>query len=1276
MQQRLFLKMLVHIILLVYHMAPISSRCAMSGECDRHTNLAGTPHAYSVPQDPLDYVPALGYEQLFRYCPYLDGFSSLCCTPNQASELHTQLGVVKSIIGRCPSCFYNFARIWCDFVCSPNQSDFISMTHNVDHVDGRSCADVVRYNISREFAEAAFDACKDVRLSSDKALALMIGTRNITLANFYSFIGRRNINYGAVLQINFSLTDTDVRRVPISNDGQPILQFQPPPYLKCFEPAGPDEPACSVLDCKKNLNQSFFITAELGDVRLRLQIPLMFEFQLDLSSVGFNDLSIDWFLKAGASIFFIFIVLVFLKIVLRKTSVKKRKKKKKKKNAIGMNCDEPAVFDGFCRFFSSLVARFPKILMMIGGIIAIIACLGNIYFTRQLEISDAWSTNTSTTRLNRLAFERLFGKLMRYEQIIIKAFSRGTEAFYLSGGIFKDQIYRDMFDLIERIKNLKTKEHGVTLGDICYRPFGVSHDCVIMSPTNYFQNNLTKYETAQILNEDDDIDFFTTLPKWKHLENCISEPFMTNTSVGYTCFGSFGGPIEPKYVFSDIPASATSHYKYALANVAIITIPVVGNAEHAVEWEGAFIETMRAFNSSLVDVSFMAESSIGDELRREGINDIPVVIIACASVLTWLLVALGCGGTSTMTRLDLRSKCTLGFLTIFASVVSVWCTIGVFSFNNVHAADNVILVIFFVVTCVGINKIFLTVGKFQEQTIMSDDIIKNRLIHVMAEMIPVILTTSLISSLCFLLGTGAPFLPIDMPLVENLARHMSVAIIFDMIFYHLVILPIFYIDTMRSFKTNERRMTLLRDLTPGNDATEIGRIARLARLIRATIHWILRSPRFRRFLCGTYFLITAVSAWLAFQVEPSFDQSSTFSSSSYLSKYFSYLDHYGPTGPQVYFVVDGLLDWSNRTIQNRLCTLPGCSDYSIGNILAGFGDRNTSPLSGDVTNFIDNYLQFLYPDTRCCLVNETDGSYCMPGAIDCATCLIAKHPTSDEFHAHFHHFLNVVPSKLCPFGGLPDAPSISLDGDLIKGAYFMTFFNKLDLSNTTSMYRAMASANLVADKLQRILNVDGVRVFAYSSFFPYYEQFMTTGSTLISLLLIVLLVLLITVAIFHKAGICGCVISVVVLFGSFVHLILWMHLFGIGLNVLSINNIAMSLGIVVDIIIPVLHAFYNSRKTQSLDRAIEAVDIAGAAILSGIIATVLIGTGVLLFAGLPILKMYYCHQLLGISAVGTINGIIILPALLSETPNVAIAFEELSHSGVKLIDENSESSQQ
>ena len=38
-----------------------------------------------------------------------------------------QFGMAKLMLGRCPSCYYNFRSLFCAMTCSPDQSQFLTV---------------------------------------------------------------------------------------------------------------------------------------------------------------------------------------------------------------------------------------------------------------------------------------------------------------------------------------------------------------------------------------------------------------------------------------------------------------------------------------------------------------------------------------------------------------------------------------------------------------------------------------------------------------------------------------------------------------------------------------------------------------------------------------------------------------------------------------------------------------------------------------------------------------------------------------------------------------------------------------------------------------------------------------------------------------------------------------------------------------------------------------------------------------------------------------------
>ena len=49
----------------------------------------------------------------------------LCCSPAQLNDLLNNFNMAKVFLERCPTCFYNFRKNFCDMTCRPDQSLFL-----------------------------------------------------------------------------------------------------------------------------------------------------------------------------------------------------------------------------------------------------------------------------------------------------------------------------------------------------------------------------------------------------------------------------------------------------------------------------------------------------------------------------------------------------------------------------------------------------------------------------------------------------------------------------------------------------------------------------------------------------------------------------------------------------------------------------------------------------------------------------------------------------------------------------------------------------------------------------------------------------------------------------------------------------------------------------------------------------------------------------------------------------------------------------------------------
>ena len=56
---------------------------------------------------------------------YPEGHPPVCCTEGQVDDLLKNFGAADAILGRCPTCYYNFRVNFCDMTCSPHQGKFL-----------------------------------------------------------------------------------------------------------------------------------------------------------------------------------------------------------------------------------------------------------------------------------------------------------------------------------------------------------------------------------------------------------------------------------------------------------------------------------------------------------------------------------------------------------------------------------------------------------------------------------------------------------------------------------------------------------------------------------------------------------------------------------------------------------------------------------------------------------------------------------------------------------------------------------------------------------------------------------------------------------------------------------------------------------------------------------------------------------------------------------------------------------------------------------------------
>ena len=105
------------------------------------------------------------------------------------------------------------------------------------------------------------------------------------------------------------------------------------------------------------------------------------------------------------------------------------------------------------------------------------------------------------------------------------------------------------------------------------------------------------------------------------------------------------------------------------------------------------------------------QRSIQDELNRESRSD--VVTIALSYLIMFIYVSLALGQYKSVSTLLLYSKVCLGLAGVVIVMLSVVCSIGVYSYLGVPLTLIIIEVIPFLVLAVGVDNIFILVQAYQ-----------------------------------------------------------------------------------------------------------------------------------------------------------------------------------------------------------------------------------------------------------------------------------------------------------------------------------------------------------------------------------------------------------------------------------------------------------------------------------------------------------------------------------------------------------------------------------
>ena len=436
-----------------------------------------------------------------------------------------------------------------------------------------------------------------------------------------------------------------------------------------------------------------------------------------------------------------------------------------------------------------------------------------------------WSPENSATRLNKQYFETHFAPFYRTTQLIIRPTDSSSWTHYAYddqnfdniskeySSLLKIDFLRAALQLQNEISALKGNftqnssfSEEVGLKDICFQPlYPDNQECVIQSIFEYWQNS----EERLMLNV---TDFFTgsvTLDYISHFESCTQSPTNINDSLLLSCLGNFGGPISPYVVLGGYPSNDQAA-EYGNATALVITYVINNNQdaeknEKAMAWEQKVIDFMKNFSNPLMTVSYRTERSIQDELDRESKSDIKTIIISYFAMFLYITLTLGKYSFQFAGNLSLRQKFlmfwrkmflqmkfTLGLAGVAIVMLSVFSSIGLFSYFGVKATLIIFEVIPFLVLAVGVDNIFILVQRYQRDIRLQNETLEMQIARIVSKVGPSMLLTSCSESLAFLLGALTP-----MPAVRIFSMYAALAVFVDFLLQITCFVSLMTLDCRR-----------------------------------------------------------------------------------------------------------------------------------------------------------------------------------------------------------------------------------------------------------------------------------------------------------------------------------------------------------------------------------------------------------------------------------------------------------------------------------------------
>ncbi|CAH8614535.1 unnamed protein product [Schistosoma rodhaini] len=614
--------------------------------------------------------------------------------------------------------------------CDPNQVQFIEPT-----IKGK-LVESITYTLTDHMADTFFNSCKEVTFGSNRAISLMCGTSDCTRQLLLENLGKSTDGGRSPFDIRFNVVNSSIYK-----NSQTIRPFDSLAY-QCNQrvpkrASDPGGPACSCMDCSSACSSEppdlppqpseptkiFDIDVWLfsGYIVFSILTISFGTYQITKLVNGYNSASISSCCAPESD----------REHLIHQQQQHQTRSESQPEGRICLLARLTAYFNEMLtKMFAlhgRLIARHPiSVLFVSLGVI--LGLSGGLAFlqvtTNPVEL---WSGKESRSRLEKNYFDQQFGAFYRIEQIILrpknnsnfthKALGDASGDALFGAGLNKDFLLK-VADLQNQIQNIavyfEKEQKFINLSNICFQPLKPDNlGCAITSPIEYFQNNLTLFNT----NRTDDFNLLIN-DYLDHLLFCTEAPLSTygsplDPTAG--CLSSSGMPVLPQVALGSFNASF-----YNGSAAVVLTFLVNNNpdpksihVQKAKLWESKYLQLIKEWklNNTEIIVSYTAERSVEDEIERQSNSDIST--IAISYIVMFIYVSLFLGTYRSFKTILVDMRITLGLAGVLIVLASVLASIGFWSYLNLPITLIIVEVIPFLVLAIGVDNIFILVHEFE-----------------------------------------------------------------------------------------------------------------------------------------------------------------------------------------------------------------------------------------------------------------------------------------------------------------------------------------------------------------------------------------------------------------------------------------------------------------------------------------------------------------------------------------------------------------------------------